>query len=226
MNNYLDCVVGEFKKFLPNGDPLLFPGNTFLCHLPKGEFWRFARYVQTQTDITSFAHKFALLPPSSFHMTVYEGICDQVRRQDNWVEGLPLDAPLYQITEYFSSRVSKLPKANSIRMKVVKCTLKGGIMFHVVPFDEETKTYLKNFRNCMQNEMKMKNLNADKYEFHISLAYNLITLTSEEKEELQVILDRINKMIQERDFMIEFGAVEFCYFNDMFHFATLSKIGI
>lgn len=70
MENYLDCVTGEFKKFLPNGSPLNFQGNTFLCHLPQGEIWRFARYVQTQTDITSFGHKFVLLPPSSFHMAV------------------------------------------------------------------------------------------------------------------------------------------------------------
>ncbi len=222
---YLSCVTGEFKKFFPNGEPRTFPGNTFLCHVPKGDFWRFARYVQAQTEVTSFAHKYALLPPSSFHMTVYEGICDQVRRPENWVEGISLEAPLYQITDYFFSQLHLLPRKNNIYIKVVKYFAhNGGISFTVEPYDEATKEYLTLFRSTMHDTLKMNNLNAEGYRFHVSLAYNLIELTPQEQQELQKIEQHVNQLLEEREYVINFGAIELCHFNDMFHFATLSKL--
>ncbi|MGL4676581.1 MAG: DUF1868 domain-containing protein [Brevinema sp.] len=224
MEQYLDCVNGEFRKFNPIGEPTFFPGNTFLCHVPKNNFWRFCRYVQSQTDNTDFSHKFAPLPASSFHMTVCEGVCDKVRRKDNWVDSISLDASLYEVTQYIFSHLELFPTTTQIRMAVKKIALKGGIFFIVEPANKVTEEYLRDFRSFIFNKLKINNLYSNGYEFHISLAYNLISLTAQEQTDLEDIFTKINNILDERNYIIEFGAVEFCYFNDMFHFATLAKI--
>lgn len=224
MERYCDCVNGEFRKFTPDGAPVLFPGNTFLCHIPKGSFWRYARYAQCQTEPLSFAHKFALLPPSSFHMTVGEGVCDLVRRKDNWISSLPLDASLSEATTYLFSQLDKLPKSDGLRVRVKEFRLHGGIQVHVEPADQESAQYLNDFRSCLFDCIGMNNLNAPQYQFHISLSYLLIELTEKEKKELDQVTTRINNELFCRDSIISLDAVEFCYFNDMFYFATLAKL--
>lgn len=159
-----------------------------------------------------------------FTWLYYEGICDQVRRPENWVEGLELNTPLCNVTEYFLSRLHELPQTKVIRMKIETCILKDSLRFILSPFDKDTEIYLKKFRDYMNDHIKIKNLNAHDYQFHISLSYHLISLTSLEQNELSQRLEIINDIIQKRNFVIDFDAVEFCCFNDMFHFETLSKI--
>lgn len=226
MEQFTSSVVGEFQKFYADGKVKKFPGNTFLCHLPKCEFTHFAHWVQSQTEQFSFAHKFVLLPISSFHMTVYEGVCDQVRRKDNWVDSLSLDVSLYKVHEYFLSKTDLLPKTNVISMKVDRVSISQdmGYLFKLIPADEKTTLFLQKFRKIMNDELGMQNIVKDNYEFHLSLSYILIALTDQEYSIVEQLTNRINEEIKKRDFIIRLGAVEFCVFEDMFHFSTIKKI--
>ena len=77
MEKFTSCVTGEFKKFYPDGNARTFKGNTFICHVPKNSsFFRFANYSSGELSISDFHNKLALLPSDSYHMTIFEGICD------------------------------------------------------------------------------------------------------------------------------------------------------
>ncbi|NJN16631.1 MAG: DUF1868 domain-containing protein [Oscillochloris sp.] len=72
------------RKFHPDGSARLFPGNTVICFAAASEpLYQAAVGLQDRLRTTSYGHRFALLPPPSFHMTVIELLCDQVREQGN-----------------------------------------------------------------------------------------------------------------------------------------------
>lgn len=225
MERYTDAVVGEFKKFYADGAVREFKGNTFLCHIPNGSpFFRFAAWAQAEMALASCFYKYAFLPPESFHMTVYEGVCDQVRRPDNWVKTLPLDTPLHEATSYFFSKIPQLQKPRGFLMKVKEAVVTSGMQFILEPANSSTCDDLEKFRAVTAEVTGMVNHNAEGYRFHCSLAYLLQELSPQEAEEASAVLHKINTRLGAPFDQIFLGPVEFCYFSDMFRFSPLSVL--
>lgn len=60
-------------KFATDGSVQVWPGNTFVCHVQTGASLDALRALQEEVKLSRFARLFAFLPPSSFHMTVFQG---------------------------------------------------------------------------------------------------------------------------------------------------------
>ena len=96
------------NKFYEDGTVRQFPGNTIICFAdPQSQAFQEAEWAQQQLLRESYADKFAILPPSSFHMTVLDLICDQVRETEKWSSHLSLDAPLEEVDQHFNVRSRK-----------------------------------------------------------------------------------------------------------------------
>ena len=110
------------RKFSLQGDVLPFPGDTIICHI--AQFTQLSKdLIALRDSLKALPHattKFRYLPPSSYHMTVFE--CDSIgrRKPGIWFEDLPLDASRKLVEEYLVARLKDfdLDAQLPIRMRV------------------------------------------------------------------------------------------------------------
>ena len=86
---------GVSSKFGVDGKVQHFPGNTIISHLsPSSDLYASMLVLHEKLLQSNLSSVITLLPPSSWHMTVFEGICDEVRKPGFWPSDLAVDAPL------------------------------------------------------------------------------------------------------------------------------------
>ena len=101
----LPVAIGQ--KFDAAGRALPCPGNTMLCHLdPASTAFAAFTAVQTKLKASDFAGAFTFLPPSSIHMTIFEGVISYARQPDRWPGHLPLDASVDDVTADLKERTA------------------------------------------------------------------------------------------------------------------------
>lgn len=210
------------RKFHADGAVRTFPGNTIVCHVASqtaliaGLDRLYDRLRQAAA-----AHSYTLLPPSSWHMTLYVGICDQDRRAARWPKGLSLDAPMQEANSYVEERLqqTRFQGPSRFRMRVKHFwPLKDGIVLGVEPVDDAENKAIRALRDDIAESVGMRLEGHDTYEFHITMAYfvgqpsdeEFTALSSLLAEELQRLCDSIP--------VFEVGPPEYCLFNDMFCF--------
>lgn len=97
------------QKFAPDGAVLPFAGHTFLCHVdPASAAHRALCAAQDMLRAGSPAEAFTYLPPTSLHMTVFEGVCDGYRSPPDWVTDLTVTLPVADVTAHVSRRINGL----------------------------------------------------------------------------------------------------------------------
>ncbi len=70
-------------KFEPDGSVRSFPGHGIMCHLPSHDaMYHALQQFRDDLQQQDFASSLVLLPPSVWHMTVYEGVSDQIRKRN------------------------------------------------------------------------------------------------------------------------------------------------
>ncbi len=208
------------RKFYADGRPRTFAGNTIICFVPPNSHIFYLReWVQAQIRELAYAHKFALLPPSSFHMTLMELLCDEARVPANWTPWLPLDAPLAQTDQFFINALADIPPPAAMRLRFRE-TARRSFAIDLEPADRETDQVLRRYRDQVAEATGVRFADHDSYQFHISLAYRLIELTDEEEDGLTQMLAHINQHLHENFGLFQPPAPQLAFFDDMFHFAT------
>ncbi|MFN3017869.1 DUF1868 domain-containing protein [Vibrio coralliilyticus] len=219
--NYAPAVGVKFNQ---DGTVRHFPGNTFICHIDQSiDLIVELEWAQSQLKAMQCAAKFSFLPISSMHMTVFEGVCDQVRQPEKWTSKLPLDAPLAQTTDFFASAVSQIGAHSGFEMMfdyVYNCPV-GGTSIRIKPATDESDLALKNCREQLRASTGINMPEFDDYHFHITLSYRIMELEESEKVELKQVAERISERFSQSFGRLKHGAVEFCRFDDMFKFEPL-----
>ncbi|KAH6608181.1 hypothetical protein Trco_004494 [Trichoderma cornu-damae] len=207
------------KKFNGKGQVLPFPGNTIICHLPLVSALHKALLpIHERLQSSRFTEFYALLPPSSWHMTIFEGVCDQMRKPGIWPKDLPLDAPLARCNDLFSDKLSKfdLGLQTPLRIAVTGLVMsKSGIRLDLAPVDAAEERRLRGLRDRLSELLQIRAPGHDTYVFHLALAYRFVPLGPRDEEALSVLLQECRLAIP-NDFQL--GEPEFCHFDDMFAF--------
>ena len=208
------------KKFYENGSAREFPGNTIICHVPReSPTYRFLLQVREELQQQPWAKKYAFLPPSSYHMTVFEGVCDQVRKPHVWPKSLSLNAPLEEVDQFFIKQWDKIEKPTGFEVKYGHMGIGGTIGIRVQPAFPEINQKIRNFRNILADAMEIRTAAHDWYGFHISFAYLIEKLTLLDQLKVVKYILQVRKRHQ-RDFgILQFNAPELCFFADMTNFA-------
>ncbi|OLP46729.1 DUF1868 domain-containing protein [Rhizobium oryziradicis] len=210
------------RKFHADGAVRHFPGNTIVCHVASqtaliaGLDRLYDRLRQA-----SAAHSYTLLPPSSWHMTLYVGICDQDRRVSRWPNGLTLDAPMKEANRCVEERLrsARFEGPARFRMKVKHFwPLKDGIVLGVEPADESENQAIRALRDQISASFGMRLEDHDVYNFHITMAYFVGQPTDAEFTALSTLLAEELQTLLETIPVFEVGPAEYCLFNDMFCF--------
>jgi len=215
------------RKFSADGRVLPFAGNTVICHLPQqGEnAAAFDAMLDIYRDVPAhrFARKIALLPPSSYHMTVFGGANDQPRLRESWPADLPFDMPIEQCNRVLTDRLKRagLRIDLPIRMRVdldQKPANGKALIFLLVPADEGERAKLTRLREQLADVFKIRAPDTAAYRFHISLGYAIAWFTRQEMRALEQAWADWVRGIAAASPVITFGAPEFCTFKDMYAF--------
>ncbi|KAK1055452.1 hypothetical protein LTR74_015682 [Friedmanniomyces endolithicus] len=94
-------------KFDPDGQIMPYPGNGVLSPLdPASALHRSLQALLDDLQQQDFASLYTFLPPSSWHMTTYEGISDQIRLRKSRPADLPVTASLKACHAHVATRLA------------------------------------------------------------------------------------------------------------------------
>lgn len=224
-------VAGE--KFTADGRVAPFAGNTVVCHVPQQgpDAACFEAMLEgyRQAPAEAGLKKVSLLPPSSYHMTVFGGANDKTRSRGDWPTFVPLDASMADCTKAVIERVARLRLGIDlpIRMKVdpEQGPLVGdALQIKLLPLDASEAAKLASARATFAAAFDLRTVRPEPYRFHISMGYALEKLTPEDAERAQKVVVEWAKLVSERAPYIAFSAPEICEFDDMFHFRRLAYV--
>jgi hypothetical protein len=224
----------QHKKKYPSGIPdkfdlsgavQPFAGNTILSHLPPtSPLHASMQTLYTKLASHPLAHLYTLLPPSSWHMTVFEGALDKRREPAFWPAGLDRNATIEECTSFLEEKLKsfdlgiKMPF--HLRLVGFK-PLVNGISIHVKAQTEEENVAIRGLRDRLVEAVGMKQGNHERYKFHLSVAYLLRFLSEEQEEGLRMFLEEHFEGMPKE---FELGLPEFCKFEDMFKFERVSYL--
>ena len=211
--------LGIPGKFDVDGKVQRYPGNTIISHLsPSSELYASLMVLYEKLRQSHLSSVFTLLPPSSWHMTLFEGVCDQVRKPGFWPSDLAIDAPLEECDALFTEKLASfdLQCDPPYQMSITGFDpLEVGIGVHIEPNAPPEAARLRRLRDRLADVLQVRHPGHDSYGLHLSMAYLLRHLTEEQKIELSALLhDHLRNMPVE----FELGTPEFCKFENMYAF--------
>ncbi len=212
------------RKFDPSGQPLPFPGNTFLCRIPPDSPGH-AALVAAQDRLKALpeAEAFSWLPPSSFHMTVFEGVTAAGRDGDDWPQGINPRASIPDVTEEFLTRTDglALPQAFAVR----PTSLLAATTLGLTGAREVDSGALWRARALLREATGIKRADFIEYRFHITLSYQIRWLEPTEARRVGAACASAQAELVRRAPLIHLGPVEFCSFETMHRFDPLRRFG-
>jgi len=211
-------------KFHAGGTFRTFRGNSIVCPMdPAAPQVELLRDVQRRSHEQPFGPLLADLPPASFHMTAFDLVCEQVREPARWSPHLPLDAPLGQVDAWLAERLRSLspwpdePTVRFARFGPIRTTLHAV----VVPADQATRDGLSAFREAVAQITGVRHPNHDHYTFHVSLAYLLFEMTSDEKCAFERFAADEEERLRASFGELRLGSPELVFFDTMAEFPTV-----
>ncbi|MCG8347108.1 MAG: DUF1868 domain-containing protein [Chloroflexales bacterium] len=210
-------VVG--KKFHEDRSVRTFPGNTVISKItPEMPIYPGLVEAQRQLKAVDTAGKYAFLPPSSFHMTVMEGLCDQARTPERWSTKLALDLPLTHVNQFMVACFAKISLPHAFTMRIVRLGFSQVLVVVLEAANEETADALQQFREHFSTETGIRFPDHETYTYHISLAYNVMVLTSEEEHMFEDARRTIQQALITTYPRVELGRPRLTFFENMFRF--------
>ncbi|MBV1831689.1 DUF1868 domain-containing protein [Komagataeibacter sp. AV436] len=215
------AVLFNQNKFHPDGRPRSFPGNTVICHLPPdGAFFHAMLDLHHQMGQFDFAAKIALLPPSSYHMTVFDGLNNTRRARPTWPRDLARDTPMPQCNAWVGDRLRVFPGrlAAPLRMRPAypdPLRDRQGCRIRLEAVDRAGATALRRFRHGLAAHLGMHDAWLDRYVFHTTIGYRIRAFTAREAHEYTDAMVRFQGRMAARLPEIDLGPPEFCLFDDM-----------
>jgi hypothetical protein len=220
---------GVRGKFYPTGQVREWPGNTIICPVePDTTLHQALKAVQEAAMTEPAMRKFTLLPTSSLHMTLFEGVDLDHRRAPYWPGALPVDAPLAVANKWCEDKLRTFhtggghfrmrPDAGFSVPKIADFSIR------LDPADAAQNTQLRALRDRLSALLQIRAPGHDRYRFHITLAYLIQWLTPDETDTVQQLFRRWLAQIGAATPEFVIGPPAFCTFRDMFAFTPVTTL--
>jgi hypothetical protein len=216
------------RKFYPDGRVQRFDGNTVICHLdqqgPNATLFNALLDIYREAPAHQFMDKVTLLPPSSYHMTIFGAANDQDRRPGAWPADLPLDMPMTECDRILGERLRgfRLECDLPFRMKVDLSEPVPGerpLTLRLLPYDDAENAKLRRLRDRLAETLAIRTPSHDAYRFHVTLGYLIRWLTQDEQAVFRDTLATWRHRVALACPVLELGAPEYCTLKDMFAFS-------
>ncbi|AOD13703.1 DUF1868 domain-containing protein [Xanthomonas fragariae] len=221
------------RKFLRSRRPMTFAGNTFVGHLEQqGDGYdSFDRVLDIYRELPEhrFANKLALLPPSSYHVTLFGGVNEIDRARGPWPSDLGRDVALSDINASFLARLTHRTAAplGACRFLVDPAAARTGgndnLLIPLQPADGQTAQRLQAARQALMTLTRLQRPDYTNFQFHITLGYLCNTLDAAEQAAYRLALS---------DWLARLAAAgpitvphfHFCTFTDMYAFRAVREV--
>ena len=219
-------------KFHPDGTPRIFAGNTVICHLPQQHRSRDGAIALHDALLqSSFIHKLAILPPDSYHMTVYSGANDQNRPHSSWPGGVPIDASIEQCNRVLMERFNAAHFEGPFPLRVcidVPQTIHNGraSTLRMTGVDPASERALRHLRDQLAQVYRFRAPDHDTYGFHITIAYTMADFSVAELVEYRALLQHHVELMTAATPILELGLPAYCTFRDMYRFDVESFLRV
>ena len=205
-----------WPKFSPQGDVLPFPGVTIVCHVTR-DSPTFAALVDIQAALKAeaFARHFAYLPPSSFHMTLFDLSNETRRGTSAWPKGIAPDAAWPAVSDQLAHRLDgmRLP-----RFAPSATALFGGFSLIVEGHGGAAEHSMRRARDQLRAASQIFRDDHDSYVFHVTLAYPLRFLSEDEANQVSARCQSLFEAYESALAPLSLGPAELCDFKDMHAF--------
>jgi len=214
-------------KFDRQGGVLPLVGNTLVCHFeqqgPIASLFNAMLDIYRDGPRYDFMKKVALLPPSSYHMTIFSGADELNRKLPLWPAGVPVDAGMADCHAAVGAQLRrfKLDCTLPLRMKVDVSEPAQGerpLRLRLSPIDAAENAKLRRLRDRLSEHLGIRSDDHATYQFHTTIGYLIRWLTPAEIMEFRVALRKWTENVAARAPVIELGAPEYCVFPDMYAF--------
>ena len=215
-------LKGAENKFNDKGYPLSFPGCTIICNIPLNTDLS-NQIISFQKNIENFNPKktYFYLPPSSFHMTLFDCCNFNTKNTNYWPSDIDPDMDFKDIAVELNKKIENynLPKEFNLKLK----TFFGGYSIILEPFSEKDEKIIRNCRDELSSLLKIKFENHQIYTFHVTLAYILRQLNETEIKNLIEFNKQLTSDFNKKFPKITFTKTEMCTFKDMLEFKSINS---
>ncbi|ACS87212.1 DUF1868 domain-containing protein [Musicola paradisiaca] len=217
-------------KFHPDGSASPFPGNTLICPIPLRTVASDALMaVRNTLRQQAFSHCLGFTPPSSYHMTLFEGVTLAKRQAGFWPADLPTTASLADCTRHLAGKLAGFALESDVPFRLVIADFNAhrdaGATIRLTPADNQEERRLRTLRDRLADRLQIRMPDHDRYGFHITLAYLVQWMNRTESQAYRQIQTDCLRYLQQQVPVLALGVPEFCTFNDMFAFDTWLKLG-
>ncbi|CAM3159740.1 hypothetical protein BZK31_19395 [Pseudomonas floridensis] len=218
------------RKFYENGKARPFAGNTIISQIPlRTPFSDALTTVRNTLAAHAFSQCLSLLPPSSYHMTVFEGVIDEQRDPPLWPTQVAKEATVEACTDYFTERLKDFDLSDGFRprMRVDDFNVHkdSGATLHLLPVDAQESRKLRNLRDRLADRLGIRAPNHEVYGFHVSLGYLVKWMTDRETRDYAAVQQDCLAFLRQTFDVIELDTPRFCTFNDMLAFDDKFALG-
>ena len=208
-------------KFNNDGTPAYWPGNTIICHIDRRSA-TFAALLDIHAALmrSGLTHRLAVLPPASYHMTVFEGIAF-AQRNNYYPSDLPLDASEEACNQAMLEKLRAFDLGSKLPFRMRPLTLAeqtNASAIWLAPSDAQEERKLRGLRDRLADTLKMKAPNHDSYRFHITLNYLIEKMDQAETARFAALRRTLLADFIARSPVVELRHPEFTFFDDMFAF--------
>ncbi|KAK1061967.1 hypothetical protein LTR74_010631 [Friedmanniomyces endolithicus] len=209
-------------KFNPDGQIMPCPDNTVLSPLdPANALHRSLQALLNDLQQQNFASLYTFLPPSSWHMTTYEGVSDQIRLRNSWPADLPVTSSLKACHAHVATRLADFEHGLGAVAKMEVAgfePLAEGIALKLVPATSHGERALRDLRDRLSQRLGMHHPGHDNYSFHMSLGYLLRHLSEGDEARIAQFLQGWHAKLPQS---FELAVPEYCVYDDMYSFRRM-----
>lgn len=213
-------------KFYPTGQVREWPGNTIICPIePDTGLHDVLRRVQEAAMVEPVMRKFTILPTSSLHMTLFEGVDLDHRRPPYWPSTVAPDTSLSILNHWFADRLQGFHTGGGrFVMKPDPTALSPDIRdfsLRLLPATPQEEQHLRDVRDQLSALLQIRAPNHSAYRFHITLGYLIEGLSADEARTVHQRFKNWFGQIAAAAPEFVIGPPVFCTFRDMFAFTPL-----
>ena len=188
------------RKFHEDGSVRRYPGNTVISDVGPGcSAYDVMVHLRQMVLEAGFDSHLILLPENSYHMTVIQGVNDQVRDDAHWPADLPKDLPMTGVDDYMAAAIGRVENPGPIRMKFRAVQAgAGAFIVQLDPADPEQGAILREYRDQVAGSVGLRLPGHESYVHHISLGYIRIVPEGEDAQRFRAMINEMNRYIANR----------------------------
>jgi len=153
---YLKYTAFVDTKFSKKCRPLAYPGCSYISFIrPDTDQFKLFIWARRLLKNSNIVQHFALLPPSSYHMTLMDLLCDKLRETPYWTNRIPIHLAFPFVRKKVINMQRSLKLTKGFKMIYSGIANDNGLILYK-PADYGSEVRLKKYRSQISKYLGIK----------------------------------------------------------------------